>query len=75
MVTSGSRAGQLQHSDVRVAQHQVSNGQVDLYGVAVGVGETSFLKKRRVMDQEMGNETEFETRNGKQDGIRDEKWA
>ena len=30
------------------------------------------------MDQEMGNETEFETRNGRemgQDGIQDEKWA
>ena len=33
-------------------------------GPRLGVGETSFLKTRR-----------FEARNGKRDGIRDEKWA
>ena len=41
----------------------------------VGVGENNFLKTRQEMDREMGNKTEFETRNGKRDGIRDEKWA
>ena len=38
----------------------------------VWVGKTSFLKTRRETDREMGNETEFKTRNAQEMGKKKE---